>query len=316
MNITLKQIRLFLSVARHSNFTRAARAEGISQPALTVQIRQLEEELGLKMFDRTTRSVALSKDGTLIATQFQRLIHDFDDIVTSARNRSPSARETVNIACIPSLAGRIVPDVIARFRKESPEVEVFLKDTAMQGVVAAVRKGEAKIAIGAGRYVKAGVQFLSLGEDILNVVFPRGHPLEDYDTVPLTELAPFPLIITNKNTSVRTTFEDYLIEWGTLIVPRYEVEKFASAMGMVRAGLGITILPSSATELVADDEIDFRPLSGIVRSIMLMMREDEPLTPSCERLVEMLMEKFRSMKNSHLEGAHPDPIHQVPRPNT
>src|SRR5947209_15752633 len=116
MDVSLRQMRAFLAVARTLSFTRAATEANLSQPALTVQIRTLEEQLGVKLFDRSSRSVELTRLGRELVPTFQRLLREFDETVTGVRDIARHGRGSVRLAALPSIAAGILPDVIVRFR--------------------------------------------------------------------------------------------------------------------------------------------------------------------------------------------------------
>src|SRR5262245_56363672 len=147
MNVTLRQARSFVAVARFGSFTRAATAVNISQPALTVQIKQMEKELGVRLLDRTTRAVNLTVVGKELAPALQRMVGEFDAILSQVRQVSPRYTETLTVACIPSLAGSVVPDVISSLVREFPQTDVILKDVGWKKVLSLVRSGEVDLGI-------------------------------------------------------------------------------------------------------------------------------------------------------------------------
>ena len=121
MQPSFRQIRAFLSVATHLKFTRAAEELNISQPALTVQINQLEEALGIKLFNRNRRQVSLTPAGHDLLPLFERIASDMDEVMTASSDIYQARRGVVRIAALPSVTSRIVPKAMASFRQTAPQ---------------------------------------------------------------------------------------------------------------------------------------------------------------------------------------------------
>ena len=120
MTPSLAQIRSFVAIAKSGSFTRAARAVHLSQPALTVQIRQLEQALNVKVLDRNTRSVRLTRVGEELVPVLERLLHELDTVVAEARGLAAMRHGIVHVACLPSFAATILPAAIVAFRAHHP----------------------------------------------------------------------------------------------------------------------------------------------------------------------------------------------------
>src|SRR4051794_23553526 len=127
MDINVRQLRSFVAVARLRSFTQAASALHVSQPTLTVQIKRLEASLGLKLFDRNPRSVALTRMGRELLPALERTLQDLDSVLSDARGDASEQRGVVRIAALPSFAAGVLPDVIGRFRAQHPGVTFALK---------------------------------------------------------------------------------------------------------------------------------------------------------------------------------------------
>src|SRR5690348_156368 len=135
MDLSLRQIRAYLAVARTLSFTRAAAETNLSQPALTVQIRTLEQQFGIKLFDRNSRSVQLTRLGRELVPVFQRILRDFDETVTGVRDIARHGGGPVRLGALPSFAAGILPDVIVRFRARFPRAVLTIKDAIASRVI-------------------------------------------------------------------------------------------------------------------------------------------------------------------------------------
>jgi DNA-binding transcriptional LysR family regulator len=116
MNLDVRQLRAFVTVAECSSFTRAAAGLNLSQPALTVQIRKLEQALGVRLFDRNTRVVALTRNGAELLPTLGRILRDLDGVLAETRQLATMQRGIVRLAVLPSFASGVLPEVIAGFR--------------------------------------------------------------------------------------------------------------------------------------------------------------------------------------------------------
>jgi len=291
MNVDLRQVRAFVSVARFGSFTRAAKMLNLTQPALTVQIRQLERLLDVKLFDRNTRSVNLTSVGRELVPTFQRLLQEFDAIVVDTKDLAAKRHGIVRLACLPSFASTLLPGVIARFRARHPRVSFVLKDAVGKHIVSMVREEVVDFGIGVVDAEEPDLETLYLMRDRMHVVFPRCHPLAKARKVTIDSLKAYPLVLMDPESSVRAIVDAAFARSGRLAVPACEATYMSSAIGMVRAGLGVTILPSTAMELRADPRLRSKPIDdpGCTRRIVIVRRAGRSLSPAAESFVAELL---------------------------
>jgi LysR family transcriptional regulator, carnitine catabolism transcriptional activator len=290
MNMHLRQVRSFVVVARFRSFTRAADLLNLTQPALTVQIRQLEQSLGVKLFDRNTRAVELTRIGREMLPVLERLLGEFDAVVANAREMANLRYGTVRIAALPSVAATVLPPLIARFKERHPQIKVVLRDSVGERINAAVRDEEVDFGIGSDIEPDAELETVPLFEDVMRAVVPAAHPLADAVEIRLDRLIEEPLILMDKGSSVRSLIDRAFADGGHLVVPAYEVTYMSTATGLVRAGLGIAILPSTAIELRMEAELPSLAIGNPVlrRPITLVLKAGRSLPPAAEALRDML----------------------------
>src|SRR5262245_656673 len=149
MGVDLHQLRIFVAVARLGNFTRAAERLGLSQPSLSLHIRQLEQDLGVRLFDRSTRSVALTPAGEDFLPTAERLLDDFRAAAAAVADLAARRRGRVAVAVLPSVAADLLPRAIALLRARHPDVSVSLRDDVAEHIPARVRSGEVDFGLGA-----------------------------------------------------------------------------------------------------------------------------------------------------------------------
>jgi LysR family carnitine catabolism transcriptional activator len=289
MTAELRHIEAFVAVARLGSFTRAATDLHVSQPALTVQIRQLEAALGLRLFDRNNRRVALTQPGRELVAPFERLLFDVRSIVGSAHDLAAHRRGEVTVACLPSIAAGLLPRAIAALALEHAGIVVRVRDQVAGRVVEIVKSGEADFGLGTCQDVDRGVSTEPFSSDRLAAFVPRAHPLARRTRIALKELAGSPLILTGKDTSVRVLVDRALTDAHIGALVAHETTYMTTALGLAEAGLGVAILPESALPAGSRALVRIgihRPV--LTREISIIMRAGRSLSPAAERLVQVL----------------------------
>jgi DNA-binding transcriptional LysR family regulator len=295
MDFTLTQVRAFLTVARFHSFTQAAELLHISQPALTLQIQQLEESLGLRLFDRDTRHVVLSSSGRNMLPTFQHLFSEVESVVASARGIASKEQGIVRLGCAPSIATTYLPEAIARFRKRHAHISFEVRDEVSRRVVSMVQADEVEIGITNGDPDVPGLDSTELYTDQVHAVFPRSHPLASLKELKLSEVAKYPLVFRNIGFISRTIMDNALAAEGRLVTPACEVTHSSTAIAMVRAGLGVALLGSltiKANNLESFPELQSHLIDDPVlsREIKLIRKKGRSLSPCAEEFKDLLLD--------------------------
>src|SRR5581483_1249210 len=199
----LHHVKAFLAAARIGNFTRAANELHISQSAFTVQIRQLEDALGVILFDRSKRRVALTAAGKELVVPLERILIDMESIVVRTRQLAGLRRGIVSIAVLPSIASQLLPHVIREFARRFPGIVVQVNDVVAEKLIHGVKKEEADFGIGSRIKPDRELKATPLLVDRLCAFVPKSHPLGRKESVILEDLVASPLILTGKDSSVR-----------------------------------------------------------------------------------------------------------------
>jgi DNA-binding transcriptional LysR family regulator len=294
MNITIMQLKAFLTVARFGSFTSAAQVLHISQPALTVQIQQLERSLNLRLFDRDTRNVVLTPSGRMFAPMFQRLFLELETIVDNAQNFSELKQGIIRLGSIPSVATTYLPETISAFRERYPQVSFDLRDANGHGVVELVRSGKVEFGITNADQKWPDLDVTELYEEEIHVVCPKNHAIASLKTVTLEEIAQYPLVFLDTGFNSRTVLDAAFAAAGQFVKPVCEVSYTSTAIGMVRAGLGLAMLGSlvvSASNLYSFPDVMSRRIDhpDLVLPISLIRKTGRSLSPSSQAFVDMLI---------------------------
>lgn len=290
MNPTLRQMRAFVALARTGNFTLAAQAMHVTQSALSGLIKELEQTLGARVVDRSTRKALLTDIGRELYPLFSQMIDDLDRALANVADHTRLKKGIVRIAAPQLLSCTVMPQAIAAYRARFPDIEVRLGDTGVESVVKRVLSGEADVGIGPEREPAPPLDAKLLFEMPFAVVFPKGHELEGQARVTWQDLARHPLI------SLQGQFTERLLEdvHASLrevpVKPTNEVTFMTTALAMAAAGLGVTVCMPYAAPLVALYGLVMRPLEGPVlsRRFFVYTRPGRSLSPAAESFIGFL----------------------------
>jgi len=289
-NVNLRQLRAFAAIGRLASFTKAAAMLHTTQPALSAQIRELEDALGVKLFDRNTRAVALTRAGEELLPVVGQVLDDLGSVVDRAKDAAAGRAGRVTIAALPSLCTTLLPTMIAAFRAQHPGVRIALRDAIAGRVIDLVRAREVDVGVTSDHGIDANLDFLLLARDRIVAVLPPRHALARRRKLDPSDLLEYPLILMDRDTSVRHVVDAAFVSLGRIIVPAFEATYMSSAVGMVRAGLGLTLLPSYAMEVRTATDLVVRPIAGaaLERRIGVVSMRGRSLSPAAQAFVDAL----------------------------
>ena len=289
MDISTRQLRAFIALAEQRSFTRAAALSHLSQPAFSALIRSLEEALHQRLFDRSTRHVELTTEGRAFEVSARRVLAEFDAALAGAADFAAKRRGRVAIALLPSLAAGWLPSVLAEYRARFPAIELEVADVLSEGCIERVKNGQADMAIAAIRADTPELRADLFCSDRFHLVCPTGHPLAKAKVPPKPkDLLPYPFIHLSRTSSVRQYLDAALRPLQLNAV--MEVEQLATVSGMIRAGLGLSIVPSLTLFHFQQPGLVTRPLGwkGLIRRLYLVRRRDRGLSLAAESLLGLL----------------------------
>jgi len=292
LNLSLRHIRAFVEVARQGNFRRAAEKLFVSQPALTITINQLEQLVGVNLFNRTTRRVNLTIDGEDFLPIAERLVADFERAISDLKTSAERRGGKVAIAVLPSLTINLLPGLLARFKDANPGIRIVLRDDNARGVQRQVLNNESDFGISNRWEEDSELDYTPLTLDPVGLVCPPDHPLGK-STKPLAwrKLENFPFVGMSQDTGVYKLINAIQGCPESVLSPEYEVLTMAALGGILEAKLAITVLPLLAVPSYMHPALVFRKLTNprIERELCLITRRDYPLSASAQKIRDMLL---------------------------
>lgn len=294
MNITIKQLRAFVAVANTQSFTEACAVVHLSQPALSVAIKNLEEGLGGPLFLRTTRTLSLTPEGEAFYPTAQRLLADLDEAYEEMHNRFSLFRGKVAIASMPSFASNQLPLALRNFRDKYPHINMTVHDVIAEDVVDMVRDGRVEVGVSFDPGNTEDLLFHPLFDDRFIAVLPKGHPLAQQKVIQWQYLLESDFIILQRPSSIRLLVDTMLEEEGLVLTPQFETHQLATIGRMVATGLGVSVVPSlclgQMTELGAVCCALESPV--ITRPVGVITRRRYPLSAAAKGLVDVLLTTY------------------------
>jgi DNA-binding transcriptional LysR family regulator len=259
----LRQLRYFVAVAEELHFRRAAERLYVAQPAVSEQIRKLEAELGVQLFDRTNRRVAITEGGAALLEEARRVLAQAEKAQLAARNAHESAHARLRIGYVPDTLPAIVPRALGDFGRAAPRVEVAVETGPAAGLAQRLRDGELDAVVTGLPAATSGLHVTTLGHQSLVAAVASSGPPSPAAAVSLAQLAPARLVAMPRDVhpafhdTVLSLCRDAAISPALHEVPEARVECLLLA---VAAGVGPAILPASAAERYTVPGVRFLPL--------------------------------------------------------
>ncbi|EEA00687.1 transcriptional regulator, LysR family [Burkholderia sp. H160] len=283
MNVSLQQLKVFVAVARERSFTRAAREFDLTQSAVSRCVRDLEDAVELKLFDRTTRQVELTNAGASLERRIGRLLDEIESTLREERADHDGHTGVVVVASNPVLSSSWVPQALAQCACSFPELVVSVRDQPQSSVLASVEHGEVDFgAVCVAEPVDSPLLHAqALFTTPLHAVIPSTHPLARHDSVRWRELREWPLITLNADTGVRAALEAALAANELKRRPLQEFGHVAAVARMVELGLGVGVLPVDPYRPSPGASLVSRPLvPETTLTTVLVHRRNRSLRPN------------------------------------
>ncbi|POA59885.1 MULTISPECIES: LysR family transcriptional regulator [unclassified Pseudomonas] len=290
--MTVKQIRAFLAVAHSMSFALACERLHLSQSALSLTIKALEEGLGGRLFTRNTRNVALTPEGEALLPLARRLIADWDNAEDEMRQRFTLQRGRVTLAAMPSFAGNLLPPILKQFRARYPQVNVTVNDVINEQVLEMVRDREVELGVAFEPQDSTSLAFTPLYVDRFVAVVSRESPLAQRSEIDWQTLLQEPFITLQRPSTVRVMLEEHLRAQGVQLPVEFESHQLATVGRMVASGLGVSAVPALCAG-------QMRELGGhcitlgepvVERTIGVLTKPGEELSTAAQALFDILRE--------------------------
>lgn len=296
MNPSIRQLDAFVAVAQSRSLAEASERIHLSQPAISIALRKLEETVGGALFSRSTRQLTLTPEGEAFLPVAIRLLHDWTDAFEDLDELFSKKRGKVTVAALPTLAAGLLPGVIAAFHARYPRINFSLHDVLAEQVNTMVREGRADMGLSVPPFDSEDIAFEPVLEDRYVAVCPQGHPLLEHPQITWHQLAGYPFIGINRLSSSRQDIDRIMAEVGQPLDIICDASQIATVGRMVAAGVGISVLPELSFRQIAGHGIDYRPLVSpdVTRPLGIVQRRRHALSTAAAALREMIIDAVRT----------------------
>lgn len=287
--VTIRQLSCFVEVANAASFTMAAKRLAVAQPALTATIQKLEAELGLRLFDRSARSVELTEAGRDLLPVAERLLRDLEGAVEDMHGLAEGKRGHISVVAAPSLFGAILAPAIENFVREHPAVRLTVRDAASDEVRRRVLSRSVDFGLTSYTSEDPDILFEPLASDQLGLVCREDHPFATLrEPLPWSQLRGHDLIGHTLDTSTRLQLARVPVADCISGEPQYQVSSATSLHWMLGIGGCAAIVPSLVARLPPLRHLHFRLLiePAVRRKIGMVFRRGTELGPVAALLAD------------------------------
>ncbi len=256
----LFQLRYFLKVVELGNFTRAAEASSVSQPALSQAIQKLEDELGQPVFERLGRRVELTDAGRMLLPRATQAVQLVDEARASITDDGESGQ--IRVSAIPTIAPYLLPSVLGEFASQFPQVQFEVQEEVTDQVVKRLRHGETDAALLALPFDSTHLEVVPLFEEELQLVLPAGHELADRKRITLQTLREYPFILLDEAHCLSDNVISFCHRKAFQPITTGRFTQLATVLELVALGQGVSLVPQMAREADSDPRRVYRSLSG------------------------------------------------------
>lgn len=291
MNVSVKQMQAFVAVAASGSFAEACDRLHLSQPALSISIKNLEEAVGGRLFARTTRSLTLTPEGREFYPVARRLLADWEQSLDDVHNLFALRRGKLDIAVMPTFTSSLLPGVLKVFHSRYAAINVTVHDVVAENVVDMVRTGRVELGVTFDPGEASDLDFRPLFRDRFVAVLPRDHPLLEHpNTLNWRDLQAHTYVTLQRPSRVRLLIDATLAEAGIVLTPAFEAHQLVSIGRMVSEGLGVSVVPALSAAQMLEMGAVVRPLSApeITREVGIITRRRYPMSVSAQALFDIM----------------------------
>ncbi|MFM0272327.1 LysR family transcriptional regulator [Paraburkholderia nemoris] len=289
--ISIRHLRAFVAVAEHRSLTRASEALFVTQSALSLTIQHLEADLGLAMFDRSTRRLDLTDAGYEFLPTARRLLQDFDGSISEMRALGKRERGRVGVAAVPSVMALLLSEASAEFIDKFPGIDLYLREDNSEGVQQRILSGDVDFGICSPWEPDAQLSVEPLFEDTYGVVTAPDHPFaRQTKEIAWDQLEHYRIIGFSADLGMQHQLSQTPGLSQQVREPRYRVSNTSTIATLLIRGEGVSVMSALAAQRAPLDSLTFRLLKGptLSRTVGLLTRSGRSLSPAASAMVAEL----------------------------
>ncbi|MTW09975.1 LysR family transcriptional regulator [Pseudoduganella eburnea] len=307
INYDLHDLQAFVAVAERASFRQAADDLFLSQSALSRRIEKLEEGLGVKLFERTTRRVQLTNVGQAFLLNVRTALDGLEDAVLGVADLAAHRTGTVTLACVPSAVWHFLPEVLKEFSERFPRIRVRVHDESAQDVLNLVLAGEADFGINFTGAEEAEIVFEPIFKERYVLAMRHDHRLAQRKSLNWKDLAGERFVSVAKSSGNRSVIDAALAGVEKHPAIFCEVNHVSGVLALVEAGMGVAAVPGLSVLPERPDSIVGVPLvnPAIHRTLGLISKRNHSMAPAARTLFDMLSKTLIKRPSSGRKGPKP-----------
>jgi DNA-binding transcriptional LysR family regulator len=300
MTPSLRQIQAFLLVYRHRSISAAAVEMGVTQSAVSLALKELEVAFGVRLFDRTTRAITPTSATEYALPIVQRIVADIRSLEHSMGQLAEAKSGRIVFAASPAIASALMPNVVAKFRREAPLIQVEMQDVSPERLLEGVLAAEFEFGIGNVEHAHPDLMAKVLMKGQVVAAVHKRQPLATRKEVSWRELASLPVIAMRKGTDMRAQMDKTLAKYKTSLLPVHDVSLFSTSLAFTSEDLGVSILPihlisSQGSSLVTLPLVN----PTIYREVTFIHRSNISPSPAVALFLTIMKRCFAEMFSKH-----------------
>jgi DNA-binding transcriptional LysR family regulator len=291
---TLRQIRAFSAIFRLRKLSAVAEEMHVTQSAVSLMLRQMETELGARLFDRTTRSLQPTEVANEAIALAERILRDVDSLRTGLKDLTSMRKGRICLAATPTVAELLLPRAISGFASLHPDVRIEIDDCAPDQFISRVLGEDVDFGIGTPEQSAVGVNSKRLVRDHLSLVCQSDHPLARHQTLRWTDLAGHPIVTLRPGYGIRTLIDDTARQVGVKFEVINEVSFLPTALWMASCGLGASVMPSAFAKHSVHKGLAVKKLIApiVSRDISVVTKRGRSLSPASASFIALLVKEL------------------------
>lgn len=271
--MNIRDLKYLIALEEHQHFGKAAEACFVSQPALSMQIQKLEEILGIKLLERTNKSLLFTREGTVIAEHARKILHEITEIQEFAKRAKAPYSGELKIGIFPSLAPYFLPLIMPSLSKKYKNISFYLIEEKSQTLIEKLKDGKLDIAFLSLPLSEKNMQFTPLFEEEFLLAVPRSHPFASLNKVKHDHLDNKELLLLEEGHCMREQILSFCQKNNVNEPHNFRATSIETLRHMIAAGIGMTLMPKLACD--NNKNITYLPFTSpkLTRSIGLMWRD-------------------------------------------
>lgn len=300
----LRQLEYFMMICKELHFTRAAEKLHISQPSLSQQIKKLEFELGIPLFDRIGKSIALTEAGKIMKAHAEKVFYELEQAEAALRDLNGLQRGKLRIGSLLTCVNYLLPPAILKFKRLYPDIELSILGMKTNDIHKGLLENKLDLGIGFLPIEIEELEYIPLYTEELSLAVPSYHPFANFEEIELKMISDVPTILLPENYFLRQLIDTYCDNVGVKLNPVLEMSTMESLVEMVAEGLGITILPTPYLDFLDHTRIKTVKLNNPTpkRKVGFIYRKDKFMCTATKTFMDQITDISQTIYENKQEA--------------